>query len=60
MRPWPHLTDFRTDVADGYRSWRIQEVKCSGKTKHTMVTNWMLVGRRKGTTVGHIMKAELG
>jgi hypothetical protein len=59
MRPLPHLTDFRTDVSDGYRSWRIQEVKCSGKTKDTMVTDRMLVGRSEGTTVGR-MKAELG
>jgi hypothetical protein len=59
MRPLPDFTDFRTDVPDGYRSWRIQEVECAGKTKHTMVSDRMLVGRSKGTTVGP-MKAELG
>jgi len=61
MRRLPHLADFETNVLDSYRAWRIQEVKCSGKTKITMVIRRMLmlvVGREGGTVSG--MLAELG
>jgi hypothetical protein len=60
MRRLPHLADFETDVLDSYRAWRIQEVKCSGKTKITMVIRRMLVriGGRERTAVRR-MQAEL-
>jgi hypothetical protein len=61
MRRLAHLADFRTNVLDGYRAWRIQEVKCSGKAKITMVIRRMLVwiGRREGAAVCR-MQTKLG
>jgi hypothetical protein len=48
-------------VLDRYRSWSIQEVKCSGKTKYAVVMPMVfgLVGRRDRTTVRRI-QAKLG
>ena len=56
----PHLADFETNVLDGYRAWRIQEVKRSGKTKITMMIRRVLIwiGRRKRAAVRR-MQAEL-
>jgi hypothetical protein len=61
MRRLPHLADFETNVLDSYRAWPIQEVKCSGKTKITMVIRRMLVriGRREGAAVRRV-QAKLG
>ncbi len=48
-------------MLDRYRSRSIQEVKCSGKTKHAMVMPVVfgLVGRPDRTAVGRI-QAKLG
>ena len=56
MRRLPHLADFEANVFDSYRAWRIQEVKCSGKTKITMVIGRMLVriGWREGAAVRRV------
>ena len=61
MQRLPHLADFETNVLDSYRAWRIQEVKCSGKTKYAVVMPMMfgLAVRRGRATVSRI-QAKLG
>jgi hypothetical protein len=61
MRRLPYLTDDQANAFDGCRFWRIQKVKCSGKTKYAMVVPMMsgLVGRCDGATVSRI-QAKLG
>ena len=61
MRRLPHLADFRTNVLDGYGSWRIQQVERPGKTKITMVIRrmFLLIGRREGAAVRR-MQTKLG
>ena len=60
MRRLPHLADFRTNVLDGYGSWRIQQMKRPGKTKITMMIRRMLllIGRGEGAAVRR-MQAKL-
>jgi hypothetical protein len=57
----PHLADFRTNVVNGCRAWRIQQVERAGKTEITMVIGrmFLLVGRRKRAAVGCV-QAKLG
>ena len=57
----PYLADLRTKVLDCYRSWSIQEMKSSGKTKRTMVIRGVLgrAGGRERTAVGRV-PAKLG
>ncbi len=61
MRRLQYRADFGTNVLDGYRSWCIQEVECSGKTKITMMIRrmFLLVGRREGVAV-RLVQTQLG
>jgi hypothetical protein len=56
MRQLPYLADDQANVLDGYGLRRIQEMKCSGKTKYAVVMPMMsgLVGRCGRSTVGRI------